>query len=82
VGTISRPIAYRTNDQKEAVRILFYKGRTSPHQASLADDWQRIQTATLNEKRERALQRWFDKARQDVFISIDTTYNFCGILNE
>jgi peptidyl-prolyl cis-trans isomerase SurA len=82
VGTISRPIAYRNNEQKEAVRILFYKARTSPHQASLADDWQRIQTATLNEKRERALQRWFDKARQDVFISIDATYNFCGILNE
>ncbi|MCI0751763.1 MAG: peptidylprolyl isomerase, partial [Flammeovirgaceae bacterium] len=81
-GKISRPITYRTNDQKEAVRILFYKARTSPHLASLKDDWQRIQTATLNEKQERALQKWFDKARQDVFISIDAAYNFCGILNE
>lgn len=82
VGTISKPIVYRTDDGKDAVRILYYKSRTAPHQASLAEDWTRIQAATLNQKKDRILQKWFQKARKDVFISIDANYNYCGILDE
>jgi peptidyl-prolyl cis-trans isomerase SurA len=82
VGNISPPIVYRTDDGKDAVRILYFKSRIPPHQASLEDDWHRIQIATLNEKKNRILQKWFMKARQDVFISIDRVYDYCGILNE
>jgi peptidyl-prolyl cis-trans isomerase SurA len=81
VGTISRPLVYRTEDQKEAVRILFYKSKTAPHELSLKDDWNKLQTATLNEKKNGILNRWFSKVRQDVFISIDASYDFCGILD-
>ncbi len=81
VGQISQPIMYRTDDGKDAVRILYYKSRINPHQASLQQDWNRIQAATLNEKKNRILQKWFEKARQDVFISIDEEYNYCGILD-
>lgn len=82
VGNISKPMAYRTNDQKDAVRILFYKSRIPPHQASLQEDYHRIQAATLNEKKNKLLQKWFEKARQDVFINIDPNYEFCGILQQ
>jgi len=82
VGDVSHPIAYRTDEGKDAVRILYYKSRLSPHQASLNEDWHKIQVATLKEKKNRILQKWFEKARQDVFINIDATYNFCGILRE
>jgi peptidyl-prolyl cis-trans isomerase SurA len=82
VGSISKPVAYRTDDGKDAVRILYYKSRTAPHQASLNDDWTRIQAATLNQKKDRILQKWFQKARKDVFISIDANYDYCGILDE
>jgi peptidyl-prolyl cis-trans isomerase SurA len=82
VGDISRPLNYRTDDGKQAVRILYYKSRMPPHVASLENDWNRIQAATLNQKKQKALEKWFMKARTDVFISIDPTYNFCGILDE
>jgi peptidyl-prolyl cis-trans isomerase SurA len=82
VGDITPPIAYRTDDGKDAVRILFYKSRIAPHQASLDDDWTRIQAAALNEKKDKILQKWFQKARQDVFISIDPAFKYCGILDE
>jgi peptidyl-prolyl cis-trans isomerase SurA len=81
VGTISRPLVYRTELQKEAVRILFYKSKTAPHELSLKDDWNKLQMATLNEKKNGILNRWFSKVRQDVFISIDPSYEFCGILD-
>jgi peptidyl-prolyl cis-trans isomerase SurA len=82
VGSISKPLIYRTDQGKEAVRILYYKTRMAPHEASLKDDWNRIQGATLNQKKNQILEKWFNKARKDVFISIDPGYNFCGILDE
>lgn len=82
VGSISQPLIYRTDQGKEAVRILYYKSRMAPHEASLKDDWNRIQGAALNQKKNQILEKWFNKARKDVFISIDPAYNFCGILDE
>jgi len=82
VGEISEPITYRTDDGKDAVRILFYKGRVAPHEASLEQDWTKIQAATLAEKKDKILQKWFQKARGDVFINIDPDYNNCGLLDE
>ena len=35
IGEVSEPITYRTDEGKDAVRILFYKARMPPHQASL-----------------------------------------------
>jgi peptidyl-prolyl cis-trans isomerase SurA len=80
VGDISKPITYRTDDGKDAVRILYYKSRTSPHQASLDQDWNRIQKAALNEKKNKVLAKWFEKAQRDVFINIDSSYDMCGII--
>ncbi len=81
VGDISKPIVYRTDYGKDAVRILYYKSRIPPHQASLKEDYHKIQIATLNEKKNRILEEWFMKARQDVFINIDKTYDYCGLMN-
>lgn len=80
VGDISRPLQYRTDDGKDAVRILYFKRKLPPHVANLTDDWNRIQSAALAEKKDKALDRWFVKARQDVFINIDPEYNHCRIL--
>jgi len=80
VGSISRPTVYRTDDGKDAVRILYFKERLSPHQANLKDDWHRIQAAALAEKRDKILSKWFEKARHDVFIKLDPAFDSCGIL--
>ena len=80
VGNISKPITYRTDDQKDAVRILYFKTKLPPHQANLRDDWHRIQAAALAEKKDKAMEKWFMKARQDVFINIDQDYQYCKIL--
>ncbi len=81
VGDISQPMRFRTLEEKEAVRILYFEDRVPPHQANLKDDWQKIQAAALNEKKNRILNTWFTKARGDVFISIDDEYKNCGIID-
>jgi peptidyl-prolyl cis-trans isomerase SurA len=80
VGNISKPIAYRTDDGKSAMRILFYKSQIAPHQANLQDDWQKIYDAALNERKTKALNEWFAKAKDEVFINIDEDYSHCRIM--
>lgn len=81
VGQISAPIEYRTQQGKEAVRILFYKSTLAAHQANLNDDYQKIRAAALQDKKNRTLSGWFDKARQEVYIKVDPEYDYCNIMN-
>ena len=81
VGRISAPLTYRTDDGKDAVRILYFKKKFPPHQANLKDDWSRLQAAALNQKRDITLEKWFSKAKGDVFINIDPVYKTCRIID-
>jgi len=80
VGNITKPMAYRTEEGKDAVRILYYKDFKKPHVANLKDDYQKIYAATLAEKRSRILSGWFEEAREDIFIDIDEEYSHCQML--
>ncbi|MEM7550624.1 MAG: peptidylprolyl isomerase [Bacteroidota bacterium] len=80
VGSITPPMRYRTDDGKDAVRVIYYKSFSPPHQANLNDDYQKIYSATLNSKRSKILNKWFDDARYDVYIDIDDEYSNCEIL--
>lgn len=80
VGSITKPLTFRMEDGKEAVRILYYKSRIRPHEANLKDDYQKIAMAAENEKKNRVLNEWFDRAKGDVFIQIDPDYNHCRIM--
>ena len=80
VGKISKPLAYRMDDGKSAFRLLYFRSKIPPHQANLKDDWFRIQSAATAEKKDNVMEKWFKKARTDVFINIDPLYNGCRIL--
>ncbi|WP_237143954.1 peptidylprolyl isomerase [Pontibacter pamirensis] len=82
VGDISRPIPFTTEDGKEAVRIIYLKGKSKPHLANLQDDYQRISNAALAEKRSKAVDEWFRKNIDTVFIEIDPEYQECGGLQQ
>jgi peptidyl-prolyl cis-trans isomerase SurA len=80
VGHISKPVAYRTDDGKSAMRILYYKSKIAPHYANLSDDWQKIYNAALGEKKNKVLNEWFDKSKGEVYISIDDDYKDCKLM--
>jgi peptidyl-prolyl cis-trans isomerase SurA len=80
VGTISAPMSYRTEDGRSAMRILYYKAKHPPHFANLQDDFQRLSNYTLNRKRNTAIEKWFAKAKDDVFIYIVDEYQECNVL--
>jgi peptidyl-prolyl cis-trans isomerase SurA len=62
------------------MRILYYKSKTVPHEASLKDDYQKIQHAALSRKKAEALSKWFEKTRSEVYISIDKDHQHCKVM--
>jgi peptidyl-prolyl cis-trans isomerase SurA len=82
VGTISRPIYFKTEDGKEAVRIVYYRSRIAPHRANLKDDYQKLFMATEQKKKGKAIKEWFEKTKEEVYISIHERYQNCDILKE
>ena len=82
VGNITAPIDYRFDDGTQAIRLIYYKDKVSPHQANLEQDYQKIYQATLGSKKNRILSEWFRKAQGDVYIEVDPEFDFCNLLQE
>lgn len=81
VGRITPPLPYRTDDGKDAMRIIWLKSNTPPHQANLKDDYPKIAQAALNQKKNKALDEWFEKNRGSVYLEVDPQYADCKLLN-
>ncbi|CAD5289567.1 MULTISPECIES: peptidylprolyl isomerase [unclassified Imperialibacter] len=82
VGNITAPIDYRLDDGTQALRLIYYKDKVSPHQANLEQDFQKIYQATLSAKKNKILSEWFRKAQGDVYIDVDPEFDFCNLLKE
>jgi len=80
VGDISMPTKFTMEDGTEAVRIIFYQKKIPAHQANLIDDYQKIYAAALEEKKNNAVNEWFDKTKSKVFIDINDEYKQCEIM--
>jgi peptidyl-prolyl cis-trans isomerase SurA len=80
VGHITPPLPYRTDDGKEAMRILYLKSNIPPHQANLTDDYQKISQAALAQKKSKALDEWYEKNRGTVYLEVAPEYDQCKVL--
>ncbi len=80
VENISKPLEFRTDDGKAAVRIIYFKSKKKGHYASLENDFEKIYEAALTDEKNRILEKWFDKMKTSVFIDIDPDYKKCQIL--
>ncbi|MEO9966050.1 MAG: peptidylprolyl isomerase [Reichenbachiella sp.] len=80
VGSITRPLEFRMADGTDAVRIILYKEKVAPHQANLLEDYQKIRAATVANKRNQIMSKWFKDAQGEVYINIDPEYENCRIL--
>jgi len=78
-GGVSKPMPYRLEDGKSAVRILYYKRKVEPHTANLKDDYEKIANIVLANKKNKAIDEWFRKAVSDVYINVDPEYGACRI---
>jgi peptidyl-prolyl cis-trans isomerase SurA len=79
VGRISAPIQFRTDDGKNAVRILFYKKKHAPHFANMKDDFQKLSMYAMSRKKSTVTDKWLADAVKDVFINVTPDFQDCNI---
>ena len=77
VGAYSQPIEYTDPSGKRGVRILYLKSQSEPHRENLEQDYSKISEKALAEKKETALERWFNERLSGYYIKIDSEYINC-----
>lgn len=77
VGENSQPVPMKTDDAKQAYRILYLKSRTDPHRANMKDDYDKIQEAALTEKQNEAVKKWIKQKTAITYIHIANEYLGC-----
>ena len=77
VGTVSEPLKFKMQDGSEAMRILYYRKKQSPHTANYYKDYIKLQQATINSRKNKVTKEWFENAKKEVFIKIDPDYQSC-----
>jgi peptidyl-prolyl cis-trans isomerase SurA len=77
VGQYSQPVEYADQTGKKGVRIVFLKTKSEPHRENLKDDYNRIATRALEDKKNEALDAWFIKKIPSYYIMLDDDYKSC-----
>lgn len=79
-GQYSMPTAFTTEQGKRGVRVLYLRTRTDPHRENLKDDYNKISSRALEEKKQNILERWFDEKIKNYFIYVDNQFGGCTTL--
>jgi len=71
-GEISEPldVLYQDRETKQATQLVYLRKRYPPHRATLETDYNRFYEAAKQAKRAEALERWFQAAKEQVYIDI------------
>lgn len=78
VGEMTSPSVYDNYmERKQGVRIVRLAERTEPHKANLKDDYQLIQNAALNLKKQSEITKWTNDKIGNAYIRIDKDYSDC-----
>jgi len=82
VNELSNAVPMKTEEGKDAYRILLLKQRTKPHRANLDEDYSKIQEWAMEEKRIRVMSDWVDNRTKNAYIKIDDKYLDCDFRNK
>ncbi|MBC7722238.1 MAG: peptidylprolyl isomerase [Pedobacter sp.] len=80
VGNISKPQAYTNDRGTKMVRIIYLQNRTEPHRENLKQDYNRVQSRALEEKKQSTLEAWFKEHLPNYYITIDKEFSNCSAL--
>lgn len=81
IGEYSKPVAYKDEQGKKGVRFIHLKSRSEPHRMNLKDDYSKISTYALEEKKNKILEKWIQAKLPTYYIMLDPeTARDCPIL--
>lgn len=69
--SISEPVFFRNEEDREGYRLVKLINRTKAHVANLTSDYQRIKEAALNQKKQEALQDWVEDKLNSTYVRVN-----------
>ncbi|OLY94201.1 periplasmic chaperone for outer membrane proteins SurA [Cnuella takakiae] len=71
VGDYSQPQTFTDPRGKKGVRLLYLRARTEPHRMNIKEDYDKISSLALEEKKYKTLETWLDKRIPAYYIMVD-----------
>lgn len=82
VNQLSVPFEYTDPTGETLYRIVQLQSRTAPHRANLAQDYSKIQQATIESKRNEFVNSWIEDKVNSTYIAVDGMYDGCPNLSK
>lgn len=76
-GNVSNATAMKTDENKDAYRIVAVVRRNPSHKANLLDDYDRIYNAALENAKQEKIFDWAQKTIKNTYIKIDDDFKSC-----
>lgn len=80
-GEISDPVESRNEQNKVIYKIVKLNNRTEPHVANLKQDYQYLQDAALENKKQKAIDQWINSKQKATYIKVKGSYKNCLFKN-
>lgn len=77
VGAYTAPKEFTDERGKKGIRLVYLKTRTAPHRENLKEDYSRVSQRALEEKKNEAIETWFNTKIPTYFIRVDAEYQGC-----
>ncbi len=78
VGQVSEAVSYKTEDNQEAYRLLQLVKKVAPHKANMKQDYDVIQKAAINKKKQEIIDSWVKERAAKTYIRINEKFNNCS----
>jgi len=82
VGDIAEPFPLRAQDGSKMFKLVMLQSRTKPHKADLKQDYGKIQTAALEQKKSEYTEKWVLEKLRSTYLSINKMFSDCPNLQE
>lgn len=76
-GQFSKPLEFIDERGRKAVRLIYFKNRTTPHKENLKDDYNKIAQRALDVKKNIAIEKWIANKSTDFYLTIQSDYADC-----
>lgn len=77
IGEYSTPLVFKDEREKVGVRIVNLRSKTEPHRENMKDDYNKIAIRALEEKKNKAVERWFINKLPTYYIMVDKEFQAC-----
>jgi peptidyl-prolyl cis-trans isomerase SurA len=81
-GDVSEPQTFLDDRGRKAVRLIYFRDKTTPHKENLKEDYNRVASRALEVKKAKTLETWFKEHIPNYYIYIDPEFQACKELTD